>query len=651
MEVDLAIDLYDVHLTLPKHTHRSIGVGSLSYLRKVLKYCVEKICLGHHDPLYNLCCGPKGLLNEKNFADTVVEKSWDIFSVESDSSSRARKEQELDDLFCQLAPRTRQGHLTQFKFGKGIEETWRVLFHLDRNFMTTVTSSMRFGQLHSVRRNLRRAKRMEFRKKKLGGNASLSPQTGHAKNAVELANELGYQSAKTGENLIQIYYEEPSSILPLPPFLASFPASRTRTISDILFDLLWSEEDKSYEDATLFTEGLAAHRLGYRSLREILRTIDTLPNSLHEATHKLMSIIETELKKSPESRTWNVSERYRRAYLQLSKMMQREKASGNMIKSVAAKPGNRKSSTMVPGQSVVQPNLQELMAIYFVNLQRRSRAYAKQQMLYKRLCQQLQYTKEFNRAVHDEIEYLRMYLRKVYEGFKISLMHGGKSFAVQALIKAGASPAAANQLIKQKTAWRRSKRSQKKFGTLLETASNDNEMHKNPLLLIQKISELHEQGRLELKKPDSQKDQSITEISSTRVALAREGHLKATFKEYSYQELRQLGIICQYEHDAMSIEAFYAADASGSSEGKCAGLKYFFSGEKNGNGVFTVTVSRDGNFMVESFVISIEHLSHLYRTMALTYCPPGSQTWFYVETLLQMLQSMQKHQRVLSFGS
>ena len=63
-------------------------------------------------------------------------------------------------------------------------------------------------------------------------------------------------------------------------------------------------------------------------------------------------------------------------------------------------------------------------------------------------------------------------------------------------------------------------------------------MKHNPMMLIQQISSLRQQ-RLKASEP-------VSDITSSRVALARDGQLKAPFQKRSYLELRRAGVIVSF---------------------------------------------------------------------------------------------------------
>ena len=327
--------------------------------------------------------------------------------------------------------------------------------------------------------------------------------------------------------------------------------------------------------------------------------------------------------------------------------------------------------------------------------------------------------------MHNEVEYLRRYLKKTFEGFSVSLMHGGSIFVRQAMINAGASRSLASRLVHEslerkggggRARGQRASGGGAAEGIGLEKEKNV-EMQHSPMFLIQQISVLRQQ-RLNAGTGTG----AATEITSMKVALARSGQLKATFQRRSFLELRRAGIVARFD-DPVNPELWTAADdgtegmsavtmdkdknpgdkedgddmerdgteeqgdagdpsenakkngknakkkkkkragggggGGGGDEGVAAnkvnakahaGFSYLFSGDKMEKDVFTVTVSTGQN-VVESFCISVEHLKHLHRTMTVMHCAQGSRTWFYVETMLEMLEGMTQHERVLNLGS
>ena len=79
------------------------------------------------------------------------------------------------------------------------------------------------------------------------------------------------------------------------------------------------------------------------------------------------------------------------------------------------------------------------MTTFFVSQQRRAQAYARAIELLAVLNQQIRHTKQFNRYVRSEVAESRRYLKKTFEGFSISQLHGGISFVKRALKASGAS--------------------------------------------------------------------------------------------------------------------------------------------------------------------------------------------------------------------
>jgi hypothetical protein len=55
--------------------------------------------------------------------------------------------------------------------------------------------------------------------------------------------------------------------------------------------------------------------------------------------------------------------------------------------------------------------------------------------------------------------------------------------------------------------------------------------------------------------------------------------------------------------------------------------------------------------MIDYFTISLEHLTHLKRTMLIKYRPPNSNALFNVSELVDLLSNLHKKERVLNFGS
>ena len=141
-------------------------------------------------------------------------------------------------------------------------------------------------------------------------------------------------------------------------------------------------------------------------------------------------------------------------------------------------------------------------------------------------------------------------------------------------------------------------------------------------------------------------------ITSTRVALAKAGQFKATFQTKTWKELVALNVVV----DGNSFRRNHSSRSGGSGgrksrKSKNGKMKYIFVGDEGNHDQFTISGTAVNQHMVECFVVSLEHLTHLKRTMIMTFVPPNSTTLFRISELVALLQSMQQNERTLNFGT
>ena len=183
----------------------------------------------------------------------------------------------------------------------------------------------------------------------------------------------------------------------------------------------------------------------------------------------------------------------------------------------------------------------------------------------------------------------------------------------------------------------------------------------DPIFLIQQISTLQENRRRKNKtggKEGSVGSSKSTTITHARVALANAGQFKAVFQTKTLEELMSMGIVVDYDHSEVTKHYVSNENKRGDSstkkivQGKKVStdlrIKYLFSGDEANQDMFTVTGTAGDQHMVESFLLSLEHLLHMNRTLTIVY--RISNTTFYVSELVHFLQGMHRSEKVLSFG-
>ena len=360
---------------------------------------------------------------------------------------------------------------------------------------------------------------------------------------------------------------------------------------------------------------------------------------IHTTTTQLLQQVKAELSKPPENRAWQTAARFRRAYHYLNKMPVESSSKKHKGGRVSAGATAMKSTVREP----VKPNLRELMTTFFISQQRRAQAYTRATELLTVLKQQIQHTKEFNRLVRDEVTESRRYLKKTFEGFSISQLHGGSSFVKRALKASGADKKQVSQAAKSMAKNAKAvARAEKAMGDEAIAAAGAAAASKtdssDPMFLIQQLTSGGEGS-----------------ITATRVALAKDGRLKATFQSKTMAKLRDMGVVARFirktplKLPVQGAKKKKMMKMTNSDLGE--DITYLFAGSELDQDLFSVSMSITGRHMVESFSLSVRCLAHMQRSMVMTFQPEGSETVFYVEPLLEMLKSMHQAERVLNFGS
>ena len=304
-----------------------------------------------------------------------------------------------------------------------------------------------------------------------------------------------------------------------------------------------------------------------------------------------------------------------------------------------------------------QMGLNQLMTHYLMALQERSVVQDESKLYLEHLRVQHRDTKRFIRQVRDEMTETKRYLKTVYDGFSLSKIHGGLAFSKKAILQAGGSSRDVKEdreVEKQggSGSKRKTNTSGNKNGTASGTPSG------STLYLIQQISSLkdkEEQSRNaadQKKKKKKKKSSTAPNLPSTRVALAKSGELKATFQTKTLQELMAMNVIAGFDYKQVlqSIHQEHKTNAA-VLDAQHLGISYLIAGEESNHDLFTISGTIINQHMVEHFVLSLQHMLHLKRTMIMTHRPPNSNTLFNVSDLVDFLSSMHQKERVLTFGS
>jgi hypothetical protein len=262
-------------------------------------------------------------------------------------------------------------------------------------------------------------------------------------------------------------------------------------------------------------------------------------------------------------------------------------------------------------------------------------------------------TKTFMRDVRDEMEETRRYLKQTFEGFSLSKLHGGLEFKRRAIRHSSGGNAST-------------------VGEASQTIGKDPKNHidgDDPMYLIQQISSLQqrrkerEQEKRNNRNGGNKKGTNASlgrNITTTRVALAKAGQLKATFQSRTLKELVAMEVVANFD-STTSIQKYGLKEGKRMSKPKQKSrggkngnemklhVTYLIAGSEDNQDIFTVSGTVAGQHMVDQHILSLEHLEHMRRTMTSMYKPPKSSTTYYVSELVQLLKSMHKRERVLNF--
>lgn len=338
MSAALRCDLYDVHLRFPRQIRRPIGLSTLSFLRRSLRLCVDNVCRSKEDPMWNLTHGPNGIL----------QKGLD------------KEEINIDESYFNYLCSHRH-----YVLGECCVDPFALLANIDLQFMTCVRSTIRIGEVDE--------------------------------HQITSKNNKNTSGTTCRPKKVFVWYENEEAFLPLPPFLASYSSSKTRTIYDALPSVRndlshagfysGSGGSSSKIEQTSDNNGEKMQRKGERAVREIIRCMDVLSTKQDEAMRGLTKSIQNELMKPPENRSWAAAERYRAAYRFVTTMRTPTKSgdggNGNgdggggggneppAENSTAIRATTRVSKRSEGMSSSISMDLNQLMTKYLMQLQQR----------------------------------------------------------------------------------------------------------------------------------------------------------------------------------------------------------------------------------------------------------------------------------------
>ena len=342
------------------------------------------------------------------------------------------KERELDESHV-LHLKEQRNHV----FGSYMLDQSALLMSIDLQFMTCVRSTTRIAELFTKEKNKTDKMKRRARGRGIipgtGQNAHTADDDDNDDNGDATNNEVHPSSPLYKPTKVSMWYENDASIVPLPPFLAHYTSAKTRTAFDMHASLVHHVSSRhSRSTKMMMVEDQskdATRRRGELAVRDIIRTMDIMSNSQHDAMKELTRCVKSELIKPPEHRSKKSAEKYRAAYHFITSNMKAaaegDGSTGGSTRSGASSGSSDSSQTSSRknrSSTSTTMDLNQLMTKFLLELQCRCVVQNRRQAYLDYLKLQHQKIKAFMRSVRDENQETRRYLKQVGLLFALLLL-------------------------------------------------------------------------------------------------------------------------------------------------------------------------------------------------------------------------------------
>ena len=333
------------------------------------------------------------------------------------------KERELDESHV-LHLKEQRNHV----FGSYMLDQSALLMSIDLQFMTCVRSTTRIAELLTKEKNKTDKMKRKARGRGIipgtGQNAHTADDDDNDDDGDATNNEVHPSSPLYKPTKVSMWYENDASIVPLPPFLAHYTSAKTRTAFDMHASLVHHVSSRhSRSTKMMVVEDLskdAIRRRGELAVRDIIRTMDMMSNSQHDAMKELTRCVKSELIKPAEHRSKKSAEKYRAAYHFITSNMKSategDGSTGGSTRSGArsdSSDSSQTSSRKNRSSASTTMDLNQLMTKFLLELQSRCVVQNRRQAYLEHLKLQHQKIKAFMRSVRDENQETRRYLKQV----------------------------------------------------------------------------------------------------------------------------------------------------------------------------------------------------------------------------------------------
>ena len=592
----LVDDMYRAHIQAPT-TLCTIGLSRIQYMRYCFFMKPDSLISSKHDIMKQLLFAPQGmgLLSQKQDRDSAANFPTECeMSDHRNSTGNGRIEKVSINMLLQ----------TRFLTNKSANH-----FLQWRNMSKKSNSKSKFNSNSNNDPNsdeTDKRQEVQMRSKKWGDHTNSSKERHlHNQNENQKNNSSSSIENKDG-NILELYLDAAASV-PLPSFLSSPDAS----LVDTAKQAIGQTEEEMTESANFTESGLSnggatptvqLDQAGKIALREVIRSMDNIPDKPLNALQEILSYIRKQQGLPLGQRDWSKAKRYQLAYEYLT---------------VGGSSGNG-------GIMNDENGFINILCEYLRNIESRSVAGNELKDEIARLSTLHVEAEDWNIELYQKRNISMQYLDELL-GTNTTISNNQKT--KESLVDRGIVPKKMltnNGMIRETL--------EKQYGSGSRSGETEKQSRRNPTdqnvdsqgaFRVSTLGELKSMGTISY--VDFGGGILFTQLQGQS---RKKRNAKKLDKDISYY----------FSNRKSTAALFKGGDGGGSSSGGGGG-----EGEQKGAGSdhFVVTSVLDNDFVIDEFELSTDELVALNKSSLVEWRPTGSNTTFRVTELLAYMKDLQ----------